>query len=409
MGNGRYAWVILGCLVLAQLVMSIGAYAWGPLAPYLVDELGITRAQVGLLTSVLYLVAAVAATPLGFMVDRWGARVMLIFSLAVMGAAFLAMSKSGAYWIVLALSGLAGVGYGAINQISVKDLSVWFDASFRATALGIRQAGVTVGAALGAVLLPLVAVNGGWQGGAAFTGLVILLTAALSGAIYRDTRSGPPGEAAKAGRTGIDRVNVVAELRKPELMVNMLVVPLLAGGQAAIGTFLIIYLQEMELFGSEVSLGSFLTTVMVAGTLGRIGWGVVSDRLLSGDRIKTMIIISLTGLIGSAGMIGLHKGVSPLLVYLLAALMGTGFLGFHGVLFACLAEFIDSRRAGSVTGVMVSVSWAGIVIMPVIFGALADYAGYRWGWLMLAATSLLSMISYGVFLVRRRPASHNAA
>lgn len=406
--NSRYAWVILGCLVLAQLVMSIGAYAWGPLAPYLVDELGITRAKVGSLTSALYLVAAVAATPLGFLVDRWGARVMLIFSLAVMGMAFLAMSKSGIYWVVLALSGLAGIGYGAINQISVKDLSVWFDAKFRATALGIRQAGVTVGAALGAVLLPLAAGNGGWHGGAVFTGLMIFLTAVLVGVFYRDTRAGRPGTGAKAGRAGGGGANVAAELRKPELMVNMLVVPLLAGGQAAIGTFLIIYLQERGLFGPEVSLGSFLTTVMVAGTLGRIGWGVISDRLLAGNRIKTMIIINLTGLIGVTGMIGLHRGVSPLVVYLLAALMGAGFLGFHGVLFACIAEFIDSKNAGAVTGVMVSVSWAGIVVIPVIFGVLADYAGYRWGWLMLAATSLFSMASYGVFLVRRRSMPHSA-
>lgn len=405
MVNSRYAWVILGCLVLAQLVMSIGAYAWGPLAPYLVDELGITRAQVGSLTSVLYLVAAVAATPLGFLVDRWGARVMLIFSLAVMGMAFLAMSKSGIYWVVLALSGLAGIGYGAINQISVKDLSVWFDAKFRATALGIRQAGVTVGAALGAVLLPLAAGNGSWHGGAVFTGLVILATAVLTGILYRDVRA---GEGGKIGRAAGGGANVAAELRKPELMVNMLVVPLLAGGQAAIGTFLIIYLQERGLFGPEVNLGSFLTTVMVAGTVGRIGWGVISDRLLAGNRIKTMIIINSTGLIGALGMIGLHHGVSPLVVYLLAALLGAGFLGFHGVLFACIAEFIDSKNAGAVTGVMVSVSWAGIVVIPVIFGVLADYVGYQWGWLVLAAASLFSMASYGVFLVRRRSMPHSA-
>jgi MFS family permease len=147
---------------------------------------------------------------------------------------------------------------------------------------------------------------------------------------------------------------------------------------------------------------------MVAGTVGRIGWGVISDRLLAGNRIKTMIIINFTGLIGSAGMIGLHHGVSPLVVYLLAALLGAGFLGFHGVLFACIAEFIDSKNAGAVTGVLVSVSWAGIVVIPVIFGVMADYAGYRWGWLMLAATSLFSMASYGVFLVRRRSMPHSA-
>ena len=58
-----------------------------------------------------------------------------------------------------------------------------------------------------------------------------------------------------------------------------------------------------------------------------------------------------------------------------AALGGRRILGLRGAFGG-----IGGRRAGAVTGIMVSVSWAGIVIMPVIFGALADYAGYRWGY-----------------------------
>ncbi|AGL03401.1 hypothetical protein [Desulfoscipio gibsoniae] len=44
-----YCWVILGLLTLSQLAMSLGAYAWGPLAPFLRAEFDITRAQLGLI------------------------------------------------------------------------------------------------------------------------------------------------------------------------------------------------------------------------------------------------------------------------------------------------------------------------------------------------------------------------
>jgi len=61
-----YGWVILGIFTLAQLIMSVGAYAWGPLAPFLSKELGLTNTQIGSLTSVLYLTSVVIATPFGF-------------------------------------------------------------------------------------------------------------------------------------------------------------------------------------------------------------------------------------------------------------------------------------------------------------------------------------------------------
>lgn len=402
--RSRYAWVILGCLILAQLVMSIGAYAWGPLAPYLLKELGLSRAQVGSLTSILYLVASLAATPLGFLVDRWGARKMLILSLAVMGVAFVVMGRVDVFWLLLGLSGIAGLGYGAINQVSVKDLSAWFDTGFRATAMGVRQAGVTVGAALGAIILPAVAGTGGWHYGTVVAGGLILATAALALLVYRDV--GTAGteaaqEPAKPKPGAAEKVNVLGELKKPELMINLLVIPLLAGGQAAIGTFLIVYLQEKGLFGSEVSLGSFLTVVMVAGTIGRIGWGVISDRILGGNRIKTMIVISLTGLIGCLGMISLRPGISAAAVYGFSALLGAGFLGFHGVLFACIAELVENKYAGAVTGILISVAWAGIVIIPIVFGALADRVGYTWSWLVLVVAALVSMISYALFLTKQ--------
>jgi len=43
--QNSYGWIILGILTVAQLVMSMGAYTWGPLAPVLRDEFNLSRAQ----------------------------------------------------------------------------------------------------------------------------------------------------------------------------------------------------------------------------------------------------------------------------------------------------------------------------------------------------------------------------
>jgi len=39
-----------------------------------------------------------------------------------------------------------GIGYGMINQISTKGIMLWFSSRLRATAMGIKQTGVILGA-----------------------------------------------------------------------------------------------------------------------------------------------------------------------------------------------------------------------------------------------------------------------
>ena len=131
-----YPWVILGILTLAQLVMSMGAYIWGPLAPVLRDSFNLTRAQIGTITSALYFASVIIAIPSGLAVDRLGARIVLIISLFIMGIPFALMvfAKSYIYFIVFAAIG--GLGYGMINQVSTKGIMYWFNTKLRATQVG---------------------------------------------------------------------------------------------------------------------------------------------------------------------------------------------------------------------------------------------------------------------------------
>jgi len=101
----NYAWIILALLLLAQLVMSMGVYAWGPLAPFIMGEYGVNRAKFGLLSSVMYATIVIVAFPSGFMVDKLGARIMLILSL-IYGASLLFYSLSQNFSLSCCSSGL---------------------------------------------------------------------------------------------------------------------------------------------------------------------------------------------------------------------------------------------------------------------------------------------------------------
>ena len=113
-GSDNYKWVILGLLTIAQLVMSIGSYAWGPMAPFLRDEFGINRTQIGTIVSSLYFSSVIVALPAGFAVDRHGARPILIIALVTMGLSFVILSAVNQFSCFIVFAGLSGIGYGMI-------------------------------------------------------------------------------------------------------------------------------------------------------------------------------------------------------------------------------------------------------------------------------------------------------
>ncbi|HCO44858.1 MAG TPA: hypothetical protein DIT63_12190, partial [Gammaproteobacteria bacterium] len=61
----RNAWTMLALLIAGQVAMSSGAYLWGPLAPFMVAELDVSKAQFGAVQSAFYVVGALMALPAG--------------------------------------------------------------------------------------------------------------------------------------------------------------------------------------------------------------------------------------------------------------------------------------------------------------------------------------------------------
>ena len=64
------------------------------LAPDLIDELSLGAEELGLLTSVYFLVFAAAQLPMGVMLDRYGARIITVTTFVIGGAGCLVFSLS---------------------------------------------------------------------------------------------------------------------------------------------------------------------------------------------------------------------------------------------------------------------------------------------------------------------------
>lgn len=399
--GGGYRWAILALLTGAQLVMSMAAYSWGPLAPFLREEFGITRGQVGSLVSALFFASAVVSIPSGLAVDRWGGRVMLVIALAVMGLSFAAMSLAGVFPAIVLIAAASGIGYGMINQISTKGLMTWFTSSNRAMAMGIKQTGVAIGGAVGAAMIPAVAVVNNWRWAAVITGILILAVAVAVVAGYRDRPAGPPASGSlPAGKAPAGwRKDLRLLASKRDLTILSAAGMLMSFSQTSITSFWVLYLQEDQGF-SLGSAGACLTVLMAAGAAGRVAWGVVSDHVFQGDRRKPMIILCLAASACALGVALFADNSSGWPAYCLSALLGFTYMGWNAVFLTLCAEIAGPALAGSATGLMLTAISAGVVIGPPAFGAIADSIGYFWGWLTLALFGLAAALSFAYSVAR---------
>ena len=397
-----YAWVIIIILFAAQTVMSMGAYAWGPLAPFFREEFGVSRAEIGMVTSALYITAVIVAIPAGMLVDRIGARIMLVFCIAIMAISFIVMPLVNKFFFVIVCAAVSGIGYGMINQVSTKGMMHWFTSKTRATAMGIKQSGVTLGAAISAVLLPVLTVTYSWKLSLFVVGIVMLITAFLSFIFYRERpEENVSSILPMAGAGGKSpEMSLLKILSDPTLFAAILILPLMTFNQICIASFLVLYLTE-ELNFSIGMAGSCLTVAMVAGTAGRVGWGIISDRVFNGDRLKPSFLLTIIGSI-CAFCLAVLPDHAPIFFYiLLSGLIGFTLIGWNALLMTFVAELAGTERAGSVAGIGITVAWVGIIAGPPIFGYIADSLNYFTGWMLVSFAALVSALSFIYISLRR--------
>ena len=73
-GRDNFRWVILGLISVSHIIGATAQYGINTLAPFYKDELGLSRAQVGLFFSAFYLAMAGFSFSAGRRADRLGVR-----------------------------------------------------------------------------------------------------------------------------------------------------------------------------------------------------------------------------------------------------------------------------------------------------------------------------------------------
>ncbi|HEX2923948.1 MAG TPA: MFS transporter [Chloroflexota bacterium] len=182
----RYRWVMLGIAFVVQFSNALATQAVAPLAPLFQPELGLTKSEVGLFSSIIFAGSWGVLVVAGSLCDRFGLRRLMSAALVIVGLVVLYMVRVGSFFEAAAVMFLAGVGGGVVMPGSTKAIMDWFPPRARATGMGIKQAGVPLAGIVTASTLPVIGLTVGWRAAIAGVGFAIIASGVIAGLFCRD-------------------------------------------------------------------------------------------------------------------------------------------------------------------------------------------------------------------------------
>jgi len=374
----HWAWVIL----LASLVTSFLHYSirlgYGILMPEMIPSLEISKTQAGAIYSSFFAAYTLFSPLLGFLVDRFNARLLLaVFSALLAAGTFLVGTAQTLVQACLAFF-LAGMGASAMWTPLVTLLLRWFGGKRRGLALGIMSISSVAGYGTMGLVLPLLAADFGWRTCWLLLGASAFLLAPLNGLLLRDRPrdlglgpwgetpdSAPPPPSAK----GREEFSYLRILRMPRLYIVGISYFFVGLNAYLVNLFVVTY-GALELKYSFAQAAQLASVIAFSGAAGALFLPVLSDHLGR----KNCLALFNVGMSASALLIILAGDNRPALLAAAGA-FGIFYAAVWPVYAAVAADLFPPAAIGSVIGLWTVFYGLSVVLAPVLGGYLADTTG----------------------------------
>jgi NNP family nitrate/nitrite transporter-like MFS transporter len=358
-------------LLAALLYFDVSFMTWvlfGPLAPFLREDMGLTATQQGLVTAIPLLGGSLFRPLLGMLGDRIGGRrtgmIGMTLTLLTLAAGWQFASTPAHLYALGLMLGIAGASFAVALPLA----SRWYPPQYQGLAMGIAGAGNS-GTLLATLFAPRLAERYGW---ASTLGMAILPLLAVFLLFVLMARDSPKRPAPATLR------DYGALLREPDTLSMAFLYSLTFGGFVGLASFLPTYFHE-QYHLSRVAAGDVTTVVVVSGSLLRPIGGWLSDRF-GGYRL---LVTLLTGFAVCLGFIAAGVTLRPAVALFF---VGLGMLGMgNGAVFQLVPQRFP-ERIGLVTGIVGAAGGLGGFFLPSVLGAIRDsYGTYAPGLVLFTA------------------------
>ena len=363
---------MLGASTLAQGAAAVTIHGPAFLIPVLRDE-GLSLPQAGLVAAAPTIGVMLTLVAWGLLTDRRGERFVLVAGLALTAVAgVVAMAVRGPVALFVALL-VAGAAAASTGSASGRVVVGWFPPHRRGLAMGVRQMAQPTGVAVAAISIAVVAES---YGVAAALGVPVAL-ATLAALVVALVVVDPPRPALRAGERApnpyLARIHGVSVL---------LVVP-----QFLVWTFALVWLVS-DRGWSAAAAGSLVAGAQLAGALGRIAAGQLSDVVASRLRPLRWVAVA-AGL--TMVLLGLAAGQDAAVAVPLVVLATVLTVADNGLAFTAVAERAGPHWSGRALGAQNTAQYLTASAVPPLAGLLVDRAGYAAAFTLAGLFPLLAV------------------
>lgn len=358
-----------------------------PIFPILRMRLGLDFIQLGLAITLFNIVSGLVQTPMGYAVDRFGARRVLVAGLVLGGAAYVSIGLFPVYpWILCAMA-LIGVGNAVYHPADYAILGAVIEPSRLGKAFSIHTFAGFVGSAIAPILMLLGAEVFGFRAaiiGAGVLGLLVAAPLMMAGWLDRQFAEGPSSETAQH--------LPLRQLLTPTVIGLVGFFALLSLSSGALTNYsavALITVYGFSLSSANVALSAFLFTSAV----GVLAGGVIADRTRRhGD-------VAAFGFGGAALLILL---VGTINLGAVLAIVAMGMAGFLSGMISPSRDMLVRAASppgafGRVFGIVTTGFNIGGTVGPLIGGWIMDHNLPRWVFLssamFMAMTAIMALAS----------------
>lgn len=397
-------WIVAASSIISA--MGTGAYFYGFTTFFLPisRELGLARAATSTVFAIARLEGGIEGPVAGWLIDRFGARKLLVFGIVFFGIGYIAMYWMNSFLIfVILYAGVISIGFNTGFGHAVFALAnKWFIRQ-RSKATGIVSAAYGVGGAAIVPLLTWLIIQYGWRLTAVFVGVVVMIIGLPLSLVIRNTPEDegllPDGDGVET-KQGEEPVEAVAEvsftvreaLKTPPfwILASALILRLFVVGGIWVHLVPLLVWKGFE----EQAAANAIGLLLIVSIPARFGFGWL------GDIFPKRYLLVLCCFIETAALIIVLTAQNMWQVYLFVIVFGLGY-GVAPLNMAIVGEYFGRKNFATIRGTMGSVEAIGIISGPIFAGYIYDVTqSYQIAFITFIVIYALAGI---VFVFARRP------
>ncbi|MEP3114002.1 MFS transporter [Nisaea sp.] len=355
---------VIGLIGVAHFFSHLFILLLPPLFLTLRDEFNVSFLELGLIMTVFSGATASTQLPFGYLVDKFGARWILIGGLAAESLAFVMIGFGDGFWGLLMMMAIAGIANGVYHPADYAILSASVSGPRMGRAFSLHTFAGFAGFAVAPPLIIFLSDSIGWRMALVGVGVAGLATASIllvfAGSLHNKQK--PAAEETKRA----DASSRALLFSFPILMCLGFYI-MTALGSGGLNNFLVSALNLLHGTAIPIATGA-LTGYLVGTTAGILFGGYLADKTSNHNVIAAFCFLATAVMISVVALVDMPE---PLL---LTSLTLQGIM--HGVIMPSRDMIVRSvtpdGQYGKVFGFVTTGFSIGGIIAPMIFGFILD-------------------------------------